>query len=61
MTDAERDYLLQALALAVKDLQARHDKMADAIHNVNQRLSLQEAASVIEQIAEGEVESCVKH
>lgn len=61
MTDAERDHLLQALALAVRDLQARHDKMADAIHNVNQRLSLQEAASVIEQMVEGEVDKCAKH
>lgn len=61
MTDAERDNLIGALAMAVKDLQSRYDRMVDVVHNLSQRLSLQEAASVIEQIAEGEVEKCVKH
>ena len=61
MTDADRDNLIGALALAVKDLQARHDRMADALHNISQRLAIQEAATVIEEITQGEVDSCAKH
>ena len=59
MTDAERDSLIGAMAMAIKDLQHRHDRMADLIHNINQRLCLQEAATVIEEIHEGE--ACAKH
>lgn len=55
MTDAERDSLIRAMALAVRDLQHRHDRMADTIHNLQQRLSLQEVASVIEEITEGDI------
>jgi len=47
--------------LAVKDLQARHDRMADALHNISQRLAIQEAATVIEEITQGEVDQCAKH
>jgi len=61
MTDADRDNLIGALALAVKDLQARHDRMADALHNISQRLAIQEAATVIEEITQGEVDQCAKH
>lgn len=59
MTDAERDSLIGAMALALKDLQHRHDRLADLIHNINQRLCLQEAALVIEEIQEGDI--CAKH
>lgn len=59
MTDAERDSLIGAMATALKDLQHRHDRLADAIHNINQRLCLQEAALVIEEIQEGA--ACAKH
>ncbi len=59
MTEAERDSLLNAVALAVRDLQHRHDRLADLIHNINQRLCLQEAALVIEEIQEGDI--CAKH
>lgn len=55
MTDAERDSLLNAIAIAVRDLQHRHDKMADTIHNLQQRMALQEVAGVIEEITEGDI------
>lgn len=55
MTDAERDALIGAMAVALKDLQARHDRLTDLIHNLSQRLSLQEAAYVIEEITEGDI------
>lgn len=43
------------MALALRDLQHRHDRMSDTIHNLQQRLSLQEVASVIEEITEGDI------
>ena len=55
MTDAERDSLLNAIAIAVRDLQHRHDRMADTIHNLSQRVAIQEAACVIEEIVEGDI------
>lgn len=55
MNDAERDALLGALAVAVRDLQHRHDKMSDVLHNLSQRLAIQEAAYVIEEITEGDI------
>ena len=59
MNEAERDSLIRAMALALKDLQHRHDRLADAIHNMNQRLRIQEAATVIEEIQEGDI--CARH
>ena len=59
MNEAERDSLIRAMALAIRDLQARHDRMADALHAVSQRLAIQEAATVIEEIEQGEI--CARH
>lgn len=55
MNDVERDALLGALAQAVRQLQHSHDKMADVIHNLSQRMSLQEATKTICEMVDGEI------
>lgn len=55
VNEAERDSLIRAMAMALRDLQHRHDRLADALHNLSQRLAIQEVAGVIEEITEGDI------
>lgn len=47
--------MVESLVYAVRDLQRRHDKLIDLIHNLNQRLLAHECQKAADQIDEPKV------